>query len=338
LALASSAAVAQESLLFTRNARSLHGVYSPLLVKGLAHACLALPPLADSPACNPALNDLESEPRLSILGNLSNGYVNLSSFYALSNGQLEADLSKRIFDENNPLLQVEANGALVFFSKALAIRYIPVDLNAYLVARNEANPQVEIGYVQSHVGEIQGGLRITRDLRAGLRLQGGQRQALFTRFQLLTPVIPTTTTSWFVNVEPGLAYEFARVAWSPRVGFMLANLKYENIKQPRIGAPIDPQIGVSVSPPLPWGELSIEVALRRLSEEADFWRRPRLGALYRFGALSVSAGVDRDGLSLGFLSRFGNLNTGILFASTRSVFESTDFFTQTLYLEAGWTF
>ncbi|NDF16305.1 hypothetical protein EB061_13490, partial [bacterium] len=132
-----------QSLTSTRIARSGELISSSLIQKALGHTCLALAGVPDAAPCSPALNHVLTDSDLRLSGLLASGYSNLKDITQIAGGTLSQKTIDKIFADDSFQLEAEANVALEFRSPKLSLRYSPLVAYGLIVARNEANPEVE---------------------------------------------------------------------------------------------------------------------------------------------------------------------------------------------------
>lgn len=330
----------RSDLAYSRNARSFETLQSSLLVKGMAHACLSMTLIPDSLPCQPAYTPFTKKSMLGMEVLLSNGYANLTNVQKLLDGRVSQDLVDTLFS-NGQILQIEANADILFRSRYLNGRFTPATVKGFSVVRNEANPDVEIFAVEEKGFTFQSGAEIFENLYAGAQVRILSRKFIRQRFKLVELGTPAgkdllkpkeQSATYF---EPGLSYIFP-VPWRPRFSLLVANLGSVSQEFQEFSVPVDPQLGFGISPPVYWGDLDLSLEYRSLSYEESDLEKLHLGSLYRFGSMSLTSGIDANGLSAGVFYALDQINSGIIFSTTRFVKADTEFFTQTVYVQLGW--
>ena len=340
LAAGSFANAQSQDLAFSRNARTFETQNSSLIQKGLALSCLTMLDSPDALPCNPAFTTLEKKGGLQIELQLSNGYNNLEKVRTLLSGSPNADFLNSLFANSN-VLQIEAAGTLLFKSKYLNGSYTPMSVKGFAAIRNEANPDVDIYAVQSQGFEFQSGFQPYQHFYAGVQTRFENRKYIRKRFKLaelgtadgqklLEPQAQTAT-----YIEPSISY-IAPSRWHPRATLMIANLGFVSPQTSDLPTPVQAQAGIGISPPLVWGVLELSLEYRGMNYEETPLERLRAGALYRFGSMYLTGGVDANGLSGGVFYTIDSLNAGIIYSTTRFVNEDQGFYTQTVYVQLGY--
>lgn len=333
-------AAAAEELAFSRNARTFETQQSSLVVKGLAHACLTMLSIPDGLLCNPAHTPLNTKSKLGVELLLSNGYANLENLQKLLAGKVTQELADTLFLDGQ-IIQIEANTEINFQSKYLSGRYTPLTVKGFSVVRNEADPDVELYAVEEKGFAFQSGLELFKDFYAGVQTRFVSRKFIRQRFKLtqlgteagkdlLKPKEQNAT-----YIEPGLTYILAKT-WRPRISVFVANLGSVSKEYEELKSPVETQFGFGFSPPLRWGELDLSLEYRSMNYEETDLERLRAGALYHFGSMYLSGGVDSNGISGGIYYSLDTVNAGILYSTTRFINQEESFFAQTVYVQLGW--
>ena len=339
-ALSPSAHAQETDLAFSRNARTYETQQTSLVAKGVAHACLAMTQMPDSLPCNPALIGLERKAHLGASALLSNGYATLEKMNKLLKGDVNQDLIDALFG-NERVLQIEGNVEINFTARYFGAKHTPFNAKYFSVVRNEANPDVDLYAVDERNTVMQLGTKAFSGFSAGVQLRHVERRFVKQRFKLLglatqagkDALKPKTETA--VYIEPGVSWSFGD-EWKWRVSGMVANSGFMIEDQEDIETPVEPQAGISVSPPLGWGRLELDLDYRSMNFEEDVAERLHLGANYLFGAMYVVGGIDYDGVSGGIFHGVEQVNAGIMYSTTQVPWRDSDYFAQTVYLQVGW--
>ncbi len=336
---AASAVAQSDNISFTRNARTFEAQHASLTAKGMAQACLStLTP--DGLPCNPALTLRNKKPVMTFEGLLSNGYENLEKVRLLMDKEITQEAIDKVF-VGSKTIQIEGNADINFRSKYLSGQYSPASVKAFSVIRNEANPDIELFAVQESGFTLQTGYEIYEGLLLGVQGRLVQRKFIRQRFklaELATPegkalLKPKEQTATYI--EPGAVY-FLPLPWKPRISVFIPNIGSVSKSYDEFLTPIEAQGGFAFSPPLAWGELDISVEMRSMNYDESYAERLRLGILYHFGSMWLSAGADVNGLSSGIYFNLKNISAGIMYSTTQLVNEKDDFYTQTVYVQLGW--
>jgi len=337
----SPSSFAQSDLSFSRNARTFETQQGSLITKALAFACLSLTVVPDGLPCNPAFTPFEKEPHFDFEGLISNGYPTMEKMRLLLSGNLNQDLVQALFG-GDPVLQIEGNAELDFHSRYFNARYTPASVKFFSVVRNEANPLIDVYAVDEQNFEFQSGYEFLPGLFAGAQVRAVDRKYVRKQVFLLdlatdegrAQLQPQRQSA--VYFEPGVSYVF-NLPWKPRISAMIVNLGIQNGNFSDMNEPIEGQYSIGINPELPWGDLSILLDYRSMNyQESSYTERLRLGMMYHLGAMYLGGGVDNNGVSGGLFFSLQQLNAGILYSTTRVPWQSSDFFTQTVYVEAGW--
>jgi hypothetical protein len=328
------------SLASSRNARTFETQHSTLVTKGLANACLSMIIIPDGLPCNPAMTPLNSKPSLGAELQLSNGYSALENVRKLLDGKVSQELIDTLFSQGK-VIQIEANADIFFHSKYLSGIYTPLSVKGFSVVRNEANPDVDLYSIEEKGFTFQTGYEVYNDLFAGLQIRSMNRKFIKQRFKLV--VLGTQAGQDLLKpkeqsvtyAEPGLTYFLGR-EWKPRVSLFVANLGYVSQKYDELPEPVEGQFGFGISPPMTWGEMDLSLEYRSMTYEENDLKKLRFGALYHFGSMYLSAGVDSNGVSGGVYYGLDKINAGIVYSTTQLMNQGESFYTQTVYVELGW--
>jgi hypothetical protein len=333
-------AFSQTPLAFTRNARTYETVHSSLVEKAMAHACLGMLTVPDAVPCNPAMTPLTQENDLNATILVSNGYSNLKQVEQLMNGQLDQQTLQSLFSSNQ-ILQAEAQADLFFRSSFFAAEYSPISAKFYSVARNEANPVVQVIGVKEETFLAQTGTAYFKPLYLGLRIREVNRDFVDTQARVLdivaNPNLVRPNHQQLVFFEPAATMFFAG-RWKPRASVMIENGGFGEGDTTDLINPTTLRANVAVSPEIGWGILDLELEYRQLRSDDQPDQRFHFGANYQFGIMSAVFGVDYDGISGGIYYMFNQANAGIIYSTTQVPWRSSDYYFQTVYVQAGWRF
>lgn len=335
----STIASAESDLAFSRNARTFETQQGSLTVKSLAFACLGLQEVPDGLPCNPAMTPKPGKGTLKASGLISNGYSNLAKTRRLIDGDVDQGLLDDLFSEER-ILQVESNADVMFTSPYLNSKFTPVSYKFFSVARNDANPDVELFAVEEQGLTIQSGFSYGH-FDFGIELRKTDWKFIRQRFKLLSLSTPQgreaikhkTQTAYFA--QPAVNYNIP-LAWNPRLAVQIVNLGSVNVKYDEFKHPTEAQVGFGISPPMPYGNLEILLDYKSLSYEETGAEKLHLGALYKYGTMNLGFGLDNNGGSIGVFYGLEQINAGILFSSTQLPWREDDYFAQTVYVQVGW--
>lgn len=307
----------------------------------MAHSCLAIKNIPDGMPCNPANVPLQKKPKLGLELLLSNGYSSLNNVRKLIKGEISDDLVNTLFSEGK-IIQIEANAELDFQSNLINARYTPLTVKGLSVVRNEANPDVELSFMEEKGFMFQSGIETFNNLFLGAQVRFVERKFIRQQFKLIS--LGTTagrdalkakeqSATYF---EPGMTWIMAK-SWQPRFSMLVANLGSVSQEYSELQVPVDFQFAFGISPPVKWGdvELSIEYKSLTYQEKTDL-EKIRFGGSYNFGAMNLVGGIDVNGLSGGIFYALDQIDAGVLFSTTKITNEDEDFFTQTVYVQLGW--
>ncbi len=327
-------------LAFSSNARTFETQHSTLSVKGLAHSCLTLTTIPDGLPCNPAQTPLNSSPKLGVELLLSNGTSSLENLKKLLDGEVNQDLVDTLFNEGQ-IMQIESNSDVNFQSKFFNAQYVPYTIKGLSVVRNEADPDVDLYVVEEKAFLFQTGYEIFNDFYAGIQTRFVDRKFINKRFKLISLgtqagsdlLRPQHQTATYI--EPGFTY-FLEKKWRSRVSLMVVNSGTISEKNDDLKTPVEVQLGFGFSPPIGWGVLDISLEYRSMNYNENDLQKLRLGSMYRFGSMYLTAGIDANGISGGVFYGLDQINAGIMYSTTRLVNENDEYFTQTVYAQLGW--
>jgi hypothetical protein len=328
------------SLSFSRNARTFETQHSTLVTKGLANSCLTVPIIPDGLPCNPAMTPLNPKASLGAEIQLSNGYSGLDNVRKLLDGKITQELVDTLFSEGK-IIQIEANADVSFHSKYLNGLYTPISVKGFSIVRNEANPDVDLYAIEEKGFTFQSGYEALPDFYIGAQIRAFDRKFIKQRFKLavlgtdagkdlLKPKEQTVTF-----IEPGLTYFFGK-EWKPRVSLFVANTGFISEKFDELDEPVETQFGFGISPPVTWGEFDLSLEYRSMTYEETAVKKIRFGALYHFGSMYLSGGIDSNGISGGVFYSLDKINAGIVYSTTQLINQQENFYTQTVYVQLGW--
>lgn len=328
------------NLYLSQNARTFDTQQSSLLIKGAAHACLALIRIPDSMPCNPAMLTKLQKPRIGVEALLSNGYATLEKMRRLLNGNVDQGTIDSLFGKDR-VLAVEANGELDFISPYFAARYTPITVKYFSVVRNEANPDAEVSAVTEKNLTLQLAYPVSERLSLGLEAKNFSRRFIKQRLLLVElatddgkgKLKPKDQKGFFVNPA---ATVFFPGALKPRASLMVANIGSVSGATEGIDEPVDVQGGLGISLPLGAATIEVDLDYRSLAYDESVDQKFHLGSLLHFGALTVAGGIDYYGASGGIYFGLDQVNSGILFTTTQVPWNSNDYYATTVYLQIGW--
>lgn len=330
----------QEELYFSRNARTFETVHSSLVMKGMAHSCLATTDIPDGILCNPAFVPLLKKPGVGLELMMSNGYESLEKVRSLLNKEITQEVVDRVFTEGSTI-QIEGNADIYLKTKYVNALFSPGTIKAFSVVRNEADPDVEIFAVQEAGTTLQTGYEVYRNLFLGLQARFVDRKFIRRRFKLTELATPQGKTllkplkQRAYYFEPSASYVLDH-PWKPRVSVMIVNLGSVSEEYEELLLPIETQGAIGISPPLVWGNLDITVDYRSLSYEETVAERFHLGMKYNYGVMHVFGGFDAHGASAGVQYGLEDVQAGIMYSTTRFSTMDDEFYTQTVYVQIGW--
>lgn len=328
-------------LIFSRNARTYELQTSTLITKSMAYSCLGIKIMPDGLPCNPAMTPFARKANLGVEVQLSNGYSAFDKVRKLTGGEFSQELVDSLFDQGR-IIQIETLADVTFKSNFLNGQYKPISLKGFSVVRNEANPDVEISTMDETGFTFQSGFEIYDQLFVGAQVRSLQRKFIKKRFQLielatqdgrdlLKPKKQNVT-----YIEPSLTYFLPFKKWQPRLTYMVFNMGHVSESYEEVYEPVDHQFGFAISPPVWWGELDLTLEYRGLSYTEKDSEKIRLGALYRYGSMYLSGGIDAAGLSGGVYYALDKVNAGVIYSTTQGFNQGESFYTQTVYVQLGW--
>lgn len=326
-------------LAFSKNSRTFDTQHGSLLIKALAYSCLSLYEVQDSLPCNPAMTTKNSKPNLKIQLQASNGYGNLSKTRRLLSGEIDQSILNDLLGDQK-VLQLDSSADLMFVSKYLNSRFSPFSVKYFSVARNDANPDIELLAVEEQDLTLQTGYTY-ENFDFGIEIRKVDWKFIKQRFKLLA----VTTTQGLDSlkpkkqaayiVQPAMNYNLP-FPWSPRISLMYANMGSTNETYDEFKHPTEIQFGFGLSAPVPVGKLDLLFDYKSLSFDETDKEKMHFGVLYKYGAMSLAGGIDNNGMSLGVFNMLEQVNAGILFSTTRLPWKEDEFYAQTVYVQIGW--
>lgn len=327
-------------LSFSRNARTFELQHLNLVTKGLAGACLTMDSLQDGMLCNPSMTSLYKKPSLGAQLQLSNGYASYGKVKQITEGQLTEELIDQLFTDGQ-VVQIETLVDLNFRSPYLFAQYTPFSLKGLTAVRNEANPEAEISAFEETGLTLQSGYEFFEGFHLGIQTRILERKFVKQRFKLL--VLGTDEGKNILKPKQQSVQYFDPAAtwiisnnWKPKLSLMVMNLGFSSEQYDEFPEPVEPQLAVGLSPPVGWGDLDLELAYRSMTYEESDLNKLRFGALYRFGSMNLTSGIDNNGASAGVYYTIDKFNSGILYSTTKTSSEEQDFYSQTVYVQLGW--
>lgn len=329
-----------QSLAFSRNARTFETEHSTLVTKGMANACLTVTLIPDGLPCNPAMTPLNPKPSLGAEVQLSNGFAALDNVRKLLDGKITQELVDTLFSQGQ-IIQIEANADLNFHSKYLAGQYTPISVKGFSVVRNEANPDVELFAIEEKGFRFQSGYEATDGFFVGGQIRTVSRKFIKQHFKLAATATEAgkdllkpkeQNVTYF---EPAATYIFAN-SWKPKIALMVVNGGIVSEKYDELPEPIEVQGGFGISPPVMWGTLDLSLEYRSMTYEEEDIKKIRFGALYHYGSMYLTGGIDANGVSGGVYYSLDKINSGIVYSTTQLTNQGESFYTQTVYVQLGW--
>lgn len=327
------------SAALARTARTFETINSTLIMKGMAHSCLALKTLPDGLPCNPAMTSLQKRKSLRGQFLISDGYSAVKDLKNVVDGEVTQEMVDGFFSEER-VIQIEASTDLMYRSADMNIQLTPVALRGYSEIRNEANPDVDLYTVEEKGLRFQTGYQFSDEFLLGFQVRVLNRKVVSQQFKLfelgteagqglLDPVKQS-----ILFLEPGATFLMGD-AWSPRLSLMIANLGYVSQRSPQVPTSVEPQIGFGITPPTDEGELDLTLEYSSLSFQEKGSDRLHLGALYRVNEFYYSAGIDAHGTSAGIHYENRHINGGLIFSTTRTLKERETFDSHNFYFQLG---
>lgn len=339
LILFTTCAVQASELAFSRNARTFESQHETLLVKALAYSCLAAEDIPDGILCNPAMTSKTTQGKLKAEGLISNGYSNLSKTKRLLSGEVDQGLIDDLFT-NQPVLQAESFLDVMFTSKYINARYSPLDYKFFSVIRNDANPDVELFAVEQEDLTAQTGYSY-EEFDFGLEVKTTQWKFIRQRFKLLSlatqqgmdAIKPKKQRTTFF--QPGVNYN---INWflPIRLSAKIVNIGFIDEEYDEFKHPTESQFGLGFSIPVKYGKLDLLFDYKSLNYEESEGGKLHSGLLYKYGAMNLGFGLDSDGISAGVFYGLEQINSGIMFSTTKIPWRNDDFYSETVYVQVGW--
>lgn len=333
-------AQAQSSdLSYSRNARTFETQSGSLLIKSLAFSCLALEEVPDGIPCNPAMTPKNTKGTLKAEGLISNGYSNLTKTRELLNGSVSPSIVDDLFSGDR-VLQVEANADVMFTSRFMNSRLTPYSYKFFSVARNDANPEIELYAIEEQNLTLQSGISLG-NFDFGIEIKKMDWKFIRKRFFLFSLATeqgrenlkPQKQSALFL--QPAINYNMP-LPWKPRIALQIVNLGQIDNHYDDFTHPPELQVGLGVTPPIPYGRLDLLFDYKSLTDNDSDINKFHFGALYRYGVLNLGLGLDGHGGSLGIYYGLEQINAGILFSTTELPWRKDDYFAQTVYVQVGW--
>ncbi len=322
-----------------RTARTFETIHSTLIMKSMAHSCLALTSLPDGLPCNPAMTPLNQNKNLRGQFLVSDGYNSVKNLKTVVDGEVSQELVDGFFSEER-ILQIEASTDIMYRSPEMNVQLTPLAIRGFSEIRNESNPDINLYAVEEKGLRFQSGYQFSPDFLLGFQVRVLNRKVVSQNFNLfalgteagqglLEPVHQS-----ILFLEPGATFLLGD-DWSPRLSVMVANLGYVSRRYPNIPNSVEPQIGFGVTPPTTEGTLDLTVEFRSLTFQESGSDRLHLGALYRVNEFYYSAGIDAHGSSAGVHYEHRHFDTGLIFTTTRTLKEKETFDSNNLYFQIG---
>lgn len=118
---------------------------------------------------------------------------------------------------------------------------------------------------------------------------------------------------------------------------MAANIGTQRAKDTKLQESPELQLGLAYNMPVSYGELILGLDHKSLSYSEEFNEKFRFGTLYKYGSMNLGFSWDKFGYSAGVLYSLKKISSGILYTSTQLGGGGSDAFTQTVYIQLGWT-
>ncbi len=337
LTICSSASAVQ--LAYSKNARTFETQRSSLMIKSLAFSCLALVEMPDDLPCTGAAVPYATKAHLKVNGLISNGYANLAKLRKIISEEVDAEIVNDLFGEAR-VLQAEAQADVAFISRFLNAKYSPFAYRFFSVARNVANPDVELFAVEEQSLQIQTGYKFDQ-LSFGVDFVYTEWRFVKEQFKLLgllsqqnlEQIKPKSFKSYFV--EPSALYIFES-DFKPRISMKGARLGNVSERFDQFLFPTELQVGFGVTADVLFGKMDFLLDYKSIESTADTNRKFHFGSLYHLGAMSLGFGVDDYGVSTGINYGLDVIQAGVAFSTTQLPWRTDDYYSQTVYLQIGW--
>lgn len=253
------------------------------------------------------------------------------------------ELAESILSEAKPV-RFEAAMNLWWRAPYLAVLYQPARVTYYSQVRNPSYPDIAVHAMEeSEIAVSWGGWQSSdENLFLGANFRYVQRKFIHEEFNLFdaAPNMDEYLVQKKQNlilVEPGVAYRLTGDhwihSWRPQVSANLSQFGYADKKYDEVPQKPVLDTGISLSPPVNYGEIELAVNYRWTSE-VEGERRLRLGLHYQIGMASFLAGYDADEWALGVSSNYRNLSAGIMYKRVEtSSFDDAKIYDDSAYVE-----
>ena len=330
--------LAQSVLTNIKNSRTFESQHESLIVRSLGFACLGLEDVSDGILCNPAMTPKAKKGNLKVEGLISNGYGNLGKIKKFLSNSIDENLVNELFDSQQ-VLQTETSVDVMFTSPYLNARFSPVSYKFFSVAKNVANPDIELFAVEEKDLTFQSGFSLG-EFDLGLEIQKRDWKFIRSRFKLYDllseagkdAVKPKDQSGLFLN--PALNYNLNN-QFKTVFSIKLVNLGWVNKYYEEFQHPTELQYGVSVTPNIYYGQLTFLLDYKSLSNSDSDFDKLHFGTHYKFGAMNLGFGIDNNGTSFGVFYGLEQINASILFSTTELPWKSSEYLAQTVYLQIG---
>lgn len=328
---------AEDSLAYTSSARTHLANQASLLIKSVGHSCLSMTLIVDDLPCNPAFTPLAKNSSLSFQFLLSNGYSNLETTRQLF--KKTADYSSlQEFLKEKPVIQIESVGEMFFRTSLVSGKYTPLNQQLFSVVRNVAYPRAALRAKDESNLVLQSGFSIQNRYFLGAKIISAKKRYImktFDLFDLGTESGRNLLDPQNVDVlyfEPGIGY-ISNNLWNFHFSAVQRGLGYSKGDGKVFEMKPQTELGFSVSPPTSWGKMQVGIDYKKLG--FDDSRLLHLGILYQLGSMTTGFGADEYGISWGVMFYLKQLYSGILFTTTRAPWNSSEFYTDTIYTQLG---
>lgn len=322
---------AQASILETHAARFFYdGNRSFLSHRVLGANCSGFRSLRTEIPCNPSLITLRDESEQityfedSLFGlNVFFGddYETLYKNRELLKSEDKLLLAQSLLGEPDAV-RFQGSGLVWLRMPYFVVWYQPLRWTYFSNVQNPAYPMISVHAMQeSNLAAAWGGV-LDKNLKMGVQFRYFERTFVHEEF-LLFDAIPEIE-NYFQSkkqkgflIEPGFSYNVEETSdlirfWKPMLSFNMTNLgwvdnKYEFAPMKPIG-----DLGLSVSPKAPVGELEFGLNYRVIGP-IEKHRTARVGAQYRLGVASALLAYEVDQWSAGLSSAYKNISAGIMY-------------------------
>ncbi len=339
MALLAFSPVYAQNVLSTELPAKFDSLQYSLGARGVGQACLTMSNLGDSVPCQPALLAKRTKGNFMAQAAFGNSYEAIENANHLLNKDVDATFMKSMFEQNR-IMEMQANGELVFLAPHFSAQFIPYQISYTSVIRNKSYPVVALHALQSRIWAVQTGWALNEEIAVGAEASFNERKFIHTEFDAFEAAAedgerflkPRTQNS--ALFEPGIIYS-PNLAWRPKLSAKIEGIGHYNHHYDELQDEPGINVGIGATPPLRWGRLELGIDYRKNPNSNYFLESLHAGVSYQFGHMTAVSGLSSTSATAGIMFGLDSIRAGIIYSSTRIPFADDVEYAQSIYSQFG---